>query len=118
MTFTLDLTPQEAYDQIKDHFSQPGAKLSKNKSTGNCYYRSPIVGNKCVVGCLIPDEHYTPLMENCNADKLHYLGFHIQDAVLQSFLIKSQATHDGSSTVRNFLKSLDLVAQDFSLKIS
>lgn len=73
------MTKQEVYEQIRSHFTKPGAVLAyepMSKDSGNgCVYRlnqdpkSPV---RCAFGLLIPDEVYHPEMENKNASDLIY----------------------------------------------
>ena len=51
---------QEVFDKIYLHLIEQGRK-SVN-SDGRCQYRYPD-GDKCAIGCLIPDELYTPELE-------------------------------------------------------
>lgn len=47
------LTALQAYRTMRDYFSRDEAVLAKNE--GSCFYRDNY-GNKCAVGCLIPDK--------------------------------------------------------------
>lgn len=55
------VTKQEHFDKVANHL------LTQNKKaldkTGKCVYRAPD-GTKCAIGCLIPDELYSPKLES------------------------------------------------------
>src|SRR4051812_34996113 len=53
------MTNQEAFDKVVRHL------LTQNKGSRNtetCLYRGPD-GLMCAVGCLIPDDQYTPALD-------------------------------------------------------
>jgi hypothetical protein len=54
------MTPQEIFDRSVSGLIKQGARSVDYKNT--CLYRSPC-GNRCAIGLLIPDEHYTPSIE-------------------------------------------------------
>lgn len=54
------MTLQEIYSTVRQHLLTQNARSAKN---GNCLYRGPN-GTKCAAGALIPDEIYTPSIEN------------------------------------------------------
>lgn len=129
------LTTQEAYEQIRSYFSRPGAVLAK--SGGYCQYRDER-GNKCAVGCLIPDELYDLAldggiilgeeMEDNNVAaiiNMHPRLKEICDGDTEEgqlklrFLTRAQAEHDDHSvkSVGLFLEELDFLAREFGLKI-
>ncbi len=58
------MTKQEIFDKVKAHLLAQGKRAVNGD--GNCMYRG-MDGTKCAVGCLIPDELYTPLLENHSA---------------------------------------------------
>jgi len=56
---TINLTAQEIFDKVSIHL------LTQNKRSQDdrmCTYRGP-EGLKCAAGCLIPDKHYYPKLE-------------------------------------------------------
>ena len=60
------LSKQEIFDKVAEHL------LTQMKRSGQlvygefeCLYRGPN-GTACAIGCLIPDEEYSPDMENCS----------------------------------------------------
>lgn len=50
-------TVEELLDYQIEYFSRPGAGLAKDYG-GTCMYRDDDTGNKCAIGCLVPDELY------------------------------------------------------------
>jgi hypothetical protein len=53
------MTAQELFDKVSEHLLTQGSQC---KLDDRCYYRDN-GWRKCAVGCLIPDNLYTPLME-------------------------------------------------------
>lgn len=91
------MTTQEAAQGIWDHFI-----VNKGKPSGGnfCYYRDG-KGNKCAVGCLIPDKLYEPAMDNGGdgyaVDDLLYHFPSMRDLfaeVPERFLADCQVAHD------------------------
>jgi hypothetical protein len=54
-------TLQEVFTAVVTHLLNQGERSVA--SSGNCLYRSPD-GRRCAVGAIIPDELYSPVMEN------------------------------------------------------
>jgi hypothetical protein len=72
MTKQKKITRQEGFHRAWKHFVVDGALLSKNKA-GTCSYRKGWKRNakcRCVIGLLIPDELYSPEMEEHTFDEL------------------------------------------------
>ena len=63
------LTNQEAFDAVLVHIRAQEYKPARGPYA-TCCYRAPD-GKKCAVGCLIPDELYTPDFENVPAAEVH-----------------------------------------------
>lgn len=120
MTYVIKLTPQQAYDQIREYFAREGAVLAKTENPGElngCWYRSPN-GAKCAVGCLIPDEAYNSKMEDHTLSSLVFEGLvSIPSVRLEEFLRKAQAKHDTSNSVEDFISRLDSLAPNFNIKV-
>jgi hypothetical protein len=57
------MTLQQMFDRIVGHLRTQNRQC---KDQDACLYRGP-EGNKCAVGCLITDEHYTEQLEGQNA---------------------------------------------------
>ena len=128
------MTKQEAYDQIKAYFSRPNAVLARveeideegNLFTGECFYMDDN-GNKCAVGCLIPEDLYDMNMENKSVDSLidedygleEFFGKENLDSSLFRFLSDAQNLHDHKSTknVSHFLEKLEVLAEDCEILI-
>lgn len=65
-------TPQEVFDQVRDHLLKQMAKsLDRKKGGYKCAYRGDN-GLTCAAGCLIGDEEYTSEMEGMGWASLVY----------------------------------------------
>lgn len=131
---------QHAYEQMREYFSHPNAKLAKTKS-GTCLYRTDD-GRKCALGCLIPDDLYDPAFEGEGSwtllgehdtlhsqntidpetgedigiplDKLHEY-FSKVDA---DFIKLAQSLHDDSAhNAEHFVELLDNLAREAELVV-
>lgn len=123
------MTTQEAYEQIKEFFSQPDAVRGFDENGMGCVYRagedrlSPI---RCAFGCLIPDEMYHPDIEGLGADEafrwLQREGIPIDtimDDVDLGFICAAQVAHDKSETITEFLERLDeIAASKYQLQVN
>lgn len=56
------MTNQEIFDTVAVHLLTQNKRATKANCSTTCQYRTS-EGLKCAVGCLIPDEKYTPEME-------------------------------------------------------
>jgi hypothetical protein len=65
------MTAQETFDAIVAHLRRQGEKSEGDETVG-CAYRGER-GLKCAVGCMIPDELYTLVMEGENVTGGHVL---------------------------------------------
>lgn len=87
---------QEVFDKVLNHLLKQGRKSVD--SDGRCLYRAPN-GDKCAIGCLIPDELYTPELEGNGAnmpiieDVLHKIYPDVTDEDVL-FLLDLQDLHD------------------------
>ena len=119
---TINITLDEAYEQIKDYFSRDGAQLSRNDSyepedmswgvASSCFYRHPVDGRACAAGCLIPDDLYDESMESYTARSLEVfsdLEWHVKQ-----FIDDAQKEHDKATGVDTFLEMLLEVYEDYS----
>ena len=103
------MTTQEAYEAIRDYFSQPGRERAIDPESDDCVYKGP-KGQKCAVGCLIPDNLYSPEFEGNTLGTLLVLLRDWKDSDAQaaevyallnddeskvSFLTEAQRLHDG-----------------------
>lgn len=55
-------TIREVSEKIRDHLTQQKARAVSDASGGSCMYLDPR-GNKCAVGCLIPEDQYDGAFE-------------------------------------------------------
>lgn len=136
-TLVDSLTTQEAYERIRTYFTRPDAVLARNPMSGTCYYRDS-EGNKCAVGCLIPDELYDKQLsenvtlgskiegKNMNAaieahEELRDLlnGLSPEGRKKRAFLAEAQGHHDSTSTnsVEEFIVKLDATAIAYGLTV-
>lgn len=54
------MNPQEIFNKVWEHAQK---KEIARDAEGNCSYRTDD-GKRCFIGCLIPDDKYTPVIEN------------------------------------------------------
>ncbi len=112
------MTTQECYEAIRAYFNQPGAVLASTHNS--CRYRTE-EGAKCAVGCLIPDELYSPALEGSGIDK-DWLISHREIAEIVvgvdlKFLRSAQVLHDQvAKDARSFVAGLDILANAFGLE--
>ena len=85
----IDLTPQEAFDKVCLHLDAQGHQSTKN---GCCAYRG-FNGDKCAIGCLIPDENYVSSIEGNVLENLIDDGIIITPLSID-FLDGLQMAHD------------------------
>lgn len=59
------MTDKDIFERVKAHLlQQKVAARVDDRRTSSCAYRGK-GGLKCAIGCLIPDEAYTPVIEGC-----------------------------------------------------
>jgi hypothetical protein len=97
------MTNQEIFDKVVSHLLTQNARSMRQIQPGKmthevCAYRGQD-GTSCAIGCLIPDEIYTPNMEGWNL--IHIMGEWPEVASL----------FEGSDT--NFLQSLQSVHDSY-----
>jgi len=110
------MTPQQIFDTVATHLFTQGHP-AKNPD-GFCVYRA-YSGDKCAVGCLIPDSEYEPQMESQSVKEL-VIRFKtpLYFAENLEFLTELQKVHDfvESWTSEQTLKlALYRVASDYKL---
>lgn len=95
-----EMTKQEMFDAVWDHFVVKGSPKSMQEYS--CRYRGP-GGSCCAVGVLMTDEQYSPGLEDRTADDdkvMSALGFDPADEEkwcgMQEFLLAMQSAHDQS----------------------
>ena len=116
---------QDAYDAIVEYFSQPGSQFGMAADKKVCRYRTE-AGQKCAVGCLIPDELYDPEWEGSRVWMVYY---RMRAAVvfgdvhdMGAFLEECQDCHDSAAmecrTMDDFLRDLKGVAEEHGLTVA
>lgn len=117
MTYTISESPREAYDKIVAYFSRPGAAIAYSEEDSLCMYRlgRDADGAACAVGCLIPDEAYTPEMDHVSyssgiSELVHRGQIAVPNADTLLFLKEAQVKHDESRTASGFLIQLKGIA--------
>ena len=128
----MAMTTQEAYEQIRAHFSKPDAVFAfseeeYDRAEGNgCVYRlggNPKSPVRCAFGALIPDELYDPKFENVSAVELisgrpFSVLFY---GVNRDFIGAAQDEHDllamQRATPETFVRALDKLADRHGLKV-
>ncbi len=124
------MNDQEAYEKVRAWLTRPGAtravyEVPSPNSLPICAYRTPD-GNKCAIGCLIPDELYEKDMEGKIAvalirDNPQLVEFFKNCTV--GFLDKMQGVHDSASNwdengfTAHGLAELDYIADTHGLKV-
>jgi len=116
---------QEIFNKVSTHLLKQG-RPARN-SEGYCRYRTAD-GLSCAVGCLIPDEFYSPSFEGHSADKiireLYARGradwFEHQDLLceLQWVHDENYPLKDGSFNVETLRARLADIAARFKLEFS
>lgn len=113
------MTKQEIFDKVATHLLTQNAK-SMNAS--GCAYRGA-EGRKCAIGCLIPDEDYTPRLEGktvmtatskINVATAVNKSIRAKTLITLKFLQRLQAVHD-LWPVEEWRNKLAEVAKDFEL---
>lgn len=141
------MTEQEIFNQVATHLlTQMRTAQSVEQPAGGCRYRVETQGRvlKCAVGCLIPDESYTPDLEGVavfylgwnratcklkvdgfssyGVDRVKYKSLMLMGSLLTSLglaehvdlLIKLQGIHDRILT-SEWKSALQLLAKERSL---
>lgn len=95
---------QETFDKIVTHLLMQGKPATKTQESGSvsCVYRGD-EGTMCAIGCLIPDEKYSPQLEGRSIgrftnDELSIIGFDPSDDEMFSLLRDCQRVHDYSKS--------------------
>ncbi|MGQ7794513.1 hypothetical protein ACUN0C_19080 [Faunimonas sp. B44] len=104
---------QEAFDFVVRHLFKQGERAVAEG--GGCLYRGPD-GTKCAVGCLIPDELYTPRLEG---NSVFMLPQRVLDQLpAPSLLNELQIAHDDPTNWWNPTRlryHLTVIAQHWAL---
>ncbi len=89
------MTLRETFDKVKAHLLAQNCR-SRMPDDSMCAYRG-VNGTACAVGCLIPDEKYSPMIEGRNVTQLIAAGMLPDVAVTKtalSMLKNLQFMHD------------------------
>lgn len=92
-------TNQSAFDAVYGWLSRSGATPSITEDGIHCAYRG-VDGNKCAIGCLIPDAEYDEAMERSSVYSVCSSDFApcLQSQDLSIDLLEAlQMSHDGGS---------------------
>ena len=106
---------QKTFDTVATHLLKQGKRAMR--VSGTCLYRTPD-GLKCAVGCLIPEEMYSPDMEENVVTSLLEKFPKLHDVPLingfSKLLRELQGLHDGWD-VRDWPQGLREIAARFGL---
>jgi hypothetical protein len=93
------MTRQEIFNKVADHLLTQG-KPALFDEIGDCAYRGQD-GSMCAVGCLIPDELYTPEMELKSVDTLLNAEFVLPGFFYDNYTLLSdlQRIHDSVAAI-------------------
>lgn len=100
------LTPKEIFNKVKTHLLTQGERAAEQvgpnkEDVASCSYR---IGElKCAIGCLIPDELYTPKIEGWNVSNIDLPSR--QSTLLKGVLVKS-GLNVADHEIRNMLEHL------------
>lgn len=118
---------QEAFDKVVNHLLSMNKRSRGVVITGEdfCLYKD-FNGNKCAIGCLIPDEVYRPEFEGQNVYDLQQVyqifSFGSNKATILTLLLELQRVHDDTynwkpTGLNNAaIKTLKDLARVFKLK--
>ena len=107
------MTQQEIFDTVCKHLAQQKEQAIGTSELGtSCRYRGKN-NKKCAVGCLIPDEVYTPEMDNGWG-----LGKVLETSKLKHFrqyewlLLNLQSAHDNAKDAEDLQRRLNEIADN------
>jgi hypothetical protein len=112
------MNKQEVINKVHQYFIVEKHPQSIEVISGQCRYRNP-VGNKCAIGCLIPDSIYTKDMEALTVKSLlnRYPDvsrtLNIQDEDIE-FLDALQRIHD--KRFESFERELKYICNIYALE--
>lgn len=102
---------QEIYDKVLNHLVKQG----KKSIDSYCKYRGPD-NTSCAVGCLIPDDEYTPELEGSGGIKSIACSIKLNiESNKLDLLQELQILHDVCMSTTSFMKTSNYIAQQFSL---
>ena len=107
---------QDLFDTITTHLRTQGARATCETFDMCVYHASD--GRKCAIGCLIPDERYTPVLEGCDLRRngnvqsiLRSLDIDPTNEMLREF----QQTHDCFEPGSEWEREFRMIAQRYDL---
>lgn len=104
-------TAQEVFDQVARHLLTQGKKSTAENRKESCMYRG-FDGTKCAAGCLISDDEYKKMFENC---KWSYLVSHNHIPGDHLILINRLQTIHDMKLVEDWKSNLNKLAHEFNL---
>ena len=111
---------QAIYDRVKKHAIKQG-DIAYDCDGDACYYRT-LTGCKCAIGCLIDDEHYTPLLEGLSVNDNLVIKALVASGIISLkegddllFLESIQSSHDIAMNHEEWLQNLSRVAREYEL---
>lgn len=111
---TATYSNQSVFDYAVAHMAAQGRRSTNGDS--RCLYRGPD-GLMCAVGCLIPDEEYSPSLEDMVV--MNITPKQLPQALLpygdNTLLHQLQRCHDQALSPSRLREMLTMVAEDFSL---
>jgi hypothetical protein len=123
---------QQAFDKMSEHLLSMNGR-SIDPYLDSCKYRSPN-GQKCVVGCLIPDKMYEPDMDFSEDKDTSIKGVwerfpqvkelvkYDNESEMVDFLIDFQLLHDLNTNWNNSkfinIEALQELAEDYKLEFN
>jgi hypothetical protein len=116
----MAMNEQQVFDRVVLHLMKQNERSQDPEITlGNgCMYRDP-KGNKCAVGCLIPDEMYVPEMERKNVYRLTGAFPQVRDLFkgprVLELLSQLQGIHDTGGNATEWYVPLLFAAEEFNL---
>ncbi len=114
----MTYTKQQTFNKVVRHLRRQGVRSSDE---GVCLYRGPD-DTKCAVGCLIPDELYSPRMEGCAANGFEMACFLVLLGHDVELCDNLQSAHDfymsgGCFEEQGLEWALECIAERHGLKV-
>ncbi len=111
------MTLQEIYSKVRAHLLTQGQKSRVGGARGSCKYRTP-GGLKCAIGCLIPDDCYSPQLEGqilIISDDITNLITELYGEQSLGLLYELQVLHDGTEA-DTWEEGLNELAAEYNLE--
>ncbi len=109
------MTNQEILDKVANHLLIQNEKAWDEESLV-CRYLDP-EGNKCAVGCLIPEEQYSSKLEGLIASDDEIKNLPCMQGLDIDFLRDLQLIHDANDP-HEWRKELENIANSYSLEVN